>query len=80
MQVNQPDWCSQTLNPETAERKPGRPHAIPAALIPVILSMYDGGLGYRGITRELEKRDVFVDWTTVRRAIKASRLSLAGKK
>jgi len=68
------------MNGEVVPRQPGRPKAIPAALIPVILSMHDGGLGYRGITRELEKRDVFVDWTTVRRAIKAFRLGLGGKK
>ena len=68
------------MTPEAVIRKPGRPRAIPPALIPIIISMYESGLGYRGITRELEKRDVFVDWTTVRRAIKAFRLGLGGKK
>ena len=54
------------------QRRSGRPRAIPPALIPQILAMYGGGLGYRSISRELEKSGLCVDWSTVRRAIKAS--------
>lgn len=52
------------------ERKPGRPRAIPVVLIPNVLSLYQEGLGYRAIARELSKDNLSVDWSTVRRVIK----------
>ena len=51
-------------------RKPGRPRAISDDLIPVVLSLYRNGLGYRAIARELTKHGVSADWSTVRRLIK----------
>jgi len=53
------------------ERKPGRPRAIPESVIPRLLRLYNGGLGYRSIARELSKEGVSADWTTVRRVIKS---------
>ena len=58
------------MNTDTRRRKPGRPRAIPASLIPVVLSLYHSGLGYRAIARELMKQGICVDWSTVRRVIK----------
>jgi hypothetical protein len=58
-------------NPELLERKPGRPKALPEALIPKVLSFYEGGLGYRAIARELRNEGISVNWSTVRRVIKA---------
>jgi len=55
------------------KRKPGRPRAIPESLIPKVLSLYASGLGYRAVAREMAKRGVSVDWSTVRRIIKAVR-------
>lgn len=60
------------MNVSRALRKPGRPRAIPDNLIPVVISLYQSGLGYRAIARELRKQDISVDWATVRRVIKAS--------
>jgi transposase-like protein len=57
-------------NIDVAQRKPGRPRAIPEDLIEEVISWYQSGLGYRAITRELTKRGLCVDWTTVRRVIK----------
>jgi transposase-like protein len=57
-------------NIEVGQRKPGRPRAISEDLIDEVVIWYQSGLGYRSITRELEKYGVCVDWTTVRRAIK----------
>jgi hypothetical protein len=51
-------------------RKPGRPKTITEGLIPVVLSMYEGGLGYRAITRELTKYGVLASFSSVRRVIK----------
>lgn len=52
-------------------RRPGRPRAIPRTLIPRVLTQYQGGLGYRAIARELRADGISVDWSTVRRLIKA---------
>jgi len=51
--------------------KPGRPRAIPQALIPTLLTLYRGGLGYRAISRELRAGGISADWSTVRRLVKA---------
>jgi len=53
------------------ERKPGRPRAIPEALIPKVLSLYEEGLGYRAVARELREEGVSVNWSTIRRIVKA---------
>jgi len=58
------------MNIDPTRRKPGRPRAIPASLIPVVLSMYCNGLGYRAISRELLRQGISADWSTVRRMIK----------
>ena len=55
------------------QRKPGRPKAIPMALIPKVLSLYQQGLGYRAIARELRREGLSVDWSTIRRLIKTQR-------
>jgi len=54
-------------------RKPGRPRAIPESAVPEVLRLYDEGLGYRAIARELAKKGIDADWSTVRRVIKANR-------
>jgi len=59
------------MNTEALERKPGRPRAIPETLIPRVFSLYDGGLGYRAIARELREEGISVDWSTIRRIVKA---------
>jgi len=41
------------MNPKAVERRPGRPRAIPEALIPKVISLYEQGLGYRAVAREL---------------------------
>lgn len=53
-------------------RKPGRPRAIPVASVTQVIALYRDGLGYRSIARELTKQGVSVDWSTVRRVIKAN--------
>jgi len=53
-------------------RRPGRPRAIPEAFVPQVMALYRDGLGYRSIARELTKWGVSVDWSTVRRVIKAN--------
>jgi len=55
------------------KRKPGRPRAIPESAVPEVLRLYDGGLGYRAIARELAKKGISADWSTVRRIIKSHR-------
>ncbi|MCJ7515283.1 MAG: helix-turn-helix domain-containing protein [Dehalococcoidia bacterium] len=52
------------------KRKSGRPRAISDDLVPLVVSLYESGLGYRAIARELMKQSVSVDWSTVRRVIK----------
>ena len=59
------------MNREVVERKPGRPRAIPERLIAKVLSLYRQGLGYRAIARELRQEGISVDWSTVRRVVKA---------
>jgi len=54
-----------------AEKRPGRPRAIPEKVIPKVLSLYREGLGYRAVARELRADGLSVDWSTVRRVIKA---------
>jgi len=54
-------------------RKPGRPRAVPESMIPDVLRLYSEGLGYRAISRELAKKGVSADRSTVRRIIKARR-------
>ncbi len=56
--------------PYDAGRKPGRPKAIPQAIVPKVIALYKQGLGYRGITRELKKENLSVNWSTMRRLIK----------
>lgn len=53
------------------ERKPGRPRAIPERLISEVLSLYQQGLGYRALARELRQMGVSVDWSTVRMVVKS---------
>jgi len=55
------------------KRRPGRPRAVPEDMVPEVLRLYDGGLGYRAIARELAKRGVSADRSTVRRIIKSRR-------
>ena len=52
------------------ERKPGRPRAIPEELEPEVISLYKQGFGYRATARELGKKGISVNWSTVRRLIK----------
>ena len=52
------------------KRKSGRPRAISDDLVPLVLSLYESGLGYRAIAREMMKQGLSVDWSTVRRVIK----------
>jgi len=55
----------------TLERKgAGRPRAIPEYMICTVISLYQQGLGYRTIARELMKQGICVDWSTVRRVVK----------
>jgi len=60
------------MNLKAVERKPGRPRAIPEALIPKVLSLYHEGLGYRAVARELRQEGISVDWSTIRRVVKAN--------
>lgn len=57
---------------KVVERRPGRPRAIPEALIPKVLSLYHEGLGYRAVARELRQKGISVDWSTIRRVVKAN--------
>ncbi len=56
------------------ERKPGRPKAIPERLISKVLTLYQEGMGYRALARELRHEGISVDWSTVRRLVKTSGL------
>ncbi len=58
------------MNFKAVERKPGRPKAVPEALIPKVLSLYRQGLGYRAVARELRQEGISVDWSTIRRIVK----------
>lgn len=55
---------------ENYYKKPGRPRALPDSIILEILDLYNHGFGYRSITRQLEKKGITVDWSSVRRLIK----------
>jgi len=57
-------------NVEVVRGKPGRPRAIPEALIPKVLALYHRGLGYRAVARELRREGISVDWSTIRRIVK----------
>jgi transposase-like protein len=57
---------------KSVERKPGRPKAIPDALVPKVLSLYRHGLGYRAVARELRQEGISADWSTVRRVVKSA--------
>jgi len=52
------------------ERKPGRPRIIPKELEPEVISLYKQGFGYRATARELGKKGLSVNWSTIRRLIK----------
>lgn len=58
------------MDSEAIKRKPGRPKAIPEALIAGVLSLYRQGFGYRAAARELRQKGISVDWSTVRRVVK----------
>lgn len=58
------------MTEQRPSRRPGRPRAIPEAAIPRVLAMYQEGLGYRAIARELAREGLSPDWSTVRRVIK----------
>jgi transposase-like protein len=60
------------MNLKAVERRPGRPRAIPEALIPKVFSLYHEGLGYRAVARELRQEGISVDWSTIRRVVKAN--------
>ena len=60
----------QEMRSNGIERKPGRPRAIPEELEPEVISLYKQGFGYRATARELGKRGISVNWSTVRRLIK----------
>lgn len=62
---------AMTMNTEQVKARPGRPRAIGESVIPKVISLYRSGLGYRAIARELAKEGLCVDWSTVRRVIKA---------
>ena len=62
---------AMTMNTEQVRGRPGRPRAIGESVIPKVISLYRSGLGYRAIARELAKAGLRVDWSTVRRVIKA---------
>jgi len=67
------DMTTENVKPfriPSANRKPGRPRAIPPDLVPNIIHLYDMGLGYRAIARELRGEGLSVDWSTVRRLVK----------
>jgi|GEM_PF-2036264 len=53
-----------------ANRKAGRPRAIPPDLVPKIIHLYDIGHGYRAIAHELRGEGLSVNWSTVRRLVK----------
>ena len=60
------------MNSDLIPRKPGRPRAIPEALVPKVFSLYHEGLGYRAVARELRQEGISVDWSTIRRVVKAN--------
>ncbi len=63
--------------PDQVIRGPGRPRAIPEAFVPKVISLYRQGFGYRSTARELLREGLCVDWSTVRRLVKAHKAGLA---
>ena len=57
-------------NFDEKRRKPGRPRAIPEDQTEYVVSLYESGLGYRAIARELEREGIVVTFSTIRRVIK----------
>jgi hypothetical protein len=68
------------MNQKAFGRKPGRPRAIPPSLVPKVILLYRQGAGYRRIAKELESDGLSVDWSTVRRTIKAFQPGESGQK
>jgi hypothetical protein len=58
-------------NDESVKRKPGRPRAVPENMVPEVQSLHQQGLGYRAIARELWRKGVSADWSTIRRVLKS---------
>lgn len=56
---------------EVPHRKRGRPRVITGNMVPEVLCLHRQGLGYRATARELRRRGVQVNWSTVRRLVKA---------
>jgi len=69
--TRKPNQGVREMDRHVSLRKGGRPRAIDESSLPFVLSRYDSGLGYRAIARELAKQGLSVDWSTVRRVIKA---------
>lgn len=59
------------MNDEPIKRKRGRPRAVPENMVPEVVCLHRQGLGYRATARELRRRGVEVNWSTVRRLVKA---------
>jgi hypothetical protein len=59
------------MNTDQVRGRPGRPRAIGESLVPKVIDWHRSGLGYRAIARELAREGICVDWSTVRRVIKA---------
>ena len=60
---------------EVVKRKPGRPKAVPDTFIPKVVSLYEQGLGYRAVARELREEGISPNWSTIRRIIKTYKKS-----
>ena len=69
--TRKPNQGVREMDRHVSPRKGGRPRAIDESSLPFVLSRYDSGLGYRAIARELARQGLCVDWSTVRRVIKA---------
>ncbi len=52
-------------------RRGGRPRSISEEAFATVLLLHQGGLGYRGIARELRRQGVNVDPRTIARYLKA---------
>ena len=51
-------------------RKPGRPRAIPEAMIPTVLELYNRGYGYRALARILRnEHELNPHYSSVRQAL-----------
>ena len=72
------ETIEETRTPDQATiRRPGRPRAIPEAFVPKVISLRRQGFGYRATARELLREGLCVDWSTVRRLVKAHNAGLA---